>query len=442
MQHSLRATTLLGLLGVVEVSRAHAQQELDPDPLASAEARIEDLVGPQAEANLFSGLILVARGRQVLFERAFGYSDWELKALNTPSTRFGIASMAKAMTGALVHVLEAESRLDLDAPIEQYLPGFPRGPNGGVPTVRQLLNHQAGVPHRVTEPWEESRYLSPEAIVERVKAAGLLFEPGSRRLYSSAGFTCLARIAEVVEGRPFEAILQEFVFEPAQMSSAVSETGQRPMPRRAMPHRLGADEEQVVVKKSPFKDLRFLTGAGSVYATAQDLLTFVASVSSGTFGVAVRDEVVGGDPDEWRGWAGRTNGYEGWVDIHPGRDLVLVVLTNLQSAANWQLHEQIRNVLIGQPSRTIPLPPAVTASFEEPESLVGSFGPAEITYADGELSRGDNEFYPTDGGRYYIPASGTLMRFRRDTTGRVDAIISIGGDGRENVLQRSNRDGS
>lgn len=440
MQQALRVVVLLGLLGVAGISPANAQDS-DRDPLATAEARIDDLVGPQAEANLFSGVILVARGRQVLVERAYGYSNWELKAPNTPSNRFGIGSITKAMTETVVRVLESEGRLDLDAPVERYLPGFPQGPDGGVPTVRQLLNHRAGVPHRVTEAREESQYLSPEAIVERVKIAGLLFEPGSQRLYSSAGFTCLARIVEAVELRPFQAVLQEFVFTPAQMSRAVSETGQGLMQRRAMPHRLGADEEQVVVKNSPFKDLRFLTGAGSVYTTAQDLVSFVASISSGTFGAPIRDDVFGGDPDEWRGWAGRTNGYEGWVDIHPAQDLVLVLLTNLQSAANWQLREQIRNVLTDRPSHPIPFPPAVIGSFEEPEALVGSFGPAEITYVDGMMFRGDNEFYPIDGRHYYIPASGTLMRFRRDTTGQVDALISIGGNGHENVIPKANKGG-
>jgi hypothetical protein len=51
--------------------------------------------------------------------------------------------------------------------------------------------------------------------------------------------------------------------------------------------------------------------------------------------------------------------------------------------------------------------------------------------------RGDNEFYPIAGGRYYIPASGTVMRFRRDSRGAVDAIIALGGEGQQTVLPKS-----
>lgn len=200
--------------------------------------------------------------------------------------------------------------------------------------------------------------LDAAGIVERVRAAGLLFEPGSERLYSSAGYTCLARLIEVVEGKPFAAVLAEKVFSPAGMTSAVSETGQGLMPRRGAPYRLGSDGRQVVVKRAPYKDLRFLTGAGSVYATAEDLQRFVQAVCAGSFGQDLAEEAFAGDPEAWQGWAARTNGYEGWVDVLPAEDLTLVFLCNLQSAANWQLREQIHNVLVGRPARSTPSSPS------------------------------------------------------------------------------------
>ncbi|HUF09487.1 MAG TPA: serine hydrolase domain-containing protein [Rhodothermales bacterium] len=422
---------------VLIASSSAAQQVATDRALASASNQIETLVAPQAEAEFLSGIILVARGNQILFQRAYGFANWELRVPNSPSTRFGSASITKPMTETLVHVLATAGRVDLDAPVERYLPGFPRGPRGGKPTVRHLLAHRAGVPHRVTDAIEETQVLSPSNIVERVRAKGLLFEPGTQRLYSSAGYTCLARVIEVIEDKPFESVLAERVFRPARMTAAISETGQGLMPRRAMPYRLGGDGRQVVVKGTPYKDLRFLTGAGSVYATAEDLLHFVQAIRAGVFGSDLPEEAFGGDPTIWHSWTGRTNGYETSVDALPSGNLTFVFLSNLQSAANWQIREQIQNALLGQPSGAIPLPPPVAAPFEEPASLVGSYGPAEITLVDGQLFRGDNEFYAIEGRRYYIPASGSIMRFRRDSAGVVDAIISIGGGGQETVLPKS-----
>src|SRR5262249_39613386 len=155
-------------------------------------------------ADLFSGVILVQRGDRVVFQRAYGFASWELRVANSERMRFGIASITKPMTEALVALLVKRQRLDPQAPVEQDIPGCPRGASGGKPTIDQLLKHMAGVPHRVTAAAEEMLPLHPADIVERVKSRGLLFEPGSQELYSSAGYSCLARVIEIVEGRAFE----------------------------------------------------------------------------------------------------------------------------------------------------------------------------------------------------------------------------------------------
>ena len=98
-------------------------------------ARIEAIVLPQVDAELLSGVILVARDDQVLFHKAYGFASWELRVPSSESTRFGIASITKPMTEILVGVLVDTGRIDLEAPVETYLPGFPRGPNGGKPGV-------------------------------------------------------------------------------------------------------------------------------------------------------------------------------------------------------------------------------------------------------------------------------------------------------------------
>lgn len=421
--------------GVPAGAAATAVQDVELG-LETAAHRVEALVAPHAEAGLFSGIVLVARGDQVVLERGFGFADREHRVPNDSRTRFGVGSIEKLVTGVLVRELESEGLLDLDTPVVRLLPGFPTGPEGGIATLRDLFEHRAGVPHRVTDPEEESRFVSPEEIVERIRGGGLLFEPGAERLYSSAGYTALARAVEVVTGRTFHHVMGERVFEPAGMTEAVGARGPALLPNRADPYRLGSDGTRLVAKHAPFKDLRFLTGAGSLYATAGDLHRLAQALAAGTFGASLADEVLD-EPERWRGWLGRTNGYEASLDVLPGEDLVLVVLTNLQSASNWQLRAALQDALTGRSPEPIPLPPVPAPPFEDPQDVLGAFGPAEITFHDGGLFRGDNEFYAIEGGRYYIPASGTVMRFRRDADGRVDALVSVAGGGRESTLARS-----
>ena len=252
--------------------------------------------------------------------------------------------------------------------------------------------------------------------------------------------TCLARVLEIREGKSFASILAERIFDPADMSSATSETGQRLMSRRAMPYRLGADDDEIVVAHAAYQDLRFLSGAGDVYATAEDLLRFVAALRAGVFGSQRVSDLFDGDPATWSGWTGRTGGYEASLDVLPSESLVFVFLSNLRSASNWQIRERIQAILLRGDVEPLAVPPAVAPPFEAPRSLLGRYGeadaPAEIWLREGRLFRGDNEFYPTAGERYYTPASGTVMRFRRDRADVVDALITIAADGQETVRLR------
>lgn len=401
---------------------------------------VDALANPESTAGLLSGIILIARGDRVIVQRTYGFADWERRVPNAPSTRFGVGSITKVMTETLVDQLASEGRLDLGAPVAKYLTGFPDGPKGGHATLRDLLTHRAGVPHRVTTALEETEHLPPADIVERVVGKGLLFEPGTVELYSSAGFTCLARVVEVVENKPFDEVLAERLFRPASMTSATGETGEQLMMNRALPYRLGAGAMNVAVASAPYKDLSFLTGAGSVYATAEDLLHFVRALHGGTFGSVAQKQLDEAADAAWTSWYGRINGYEGSVDFLPAQDLTFIFLSNLQSAANWQIRAQVRNILVGRTVAAIVNPPAVAPQFEPPASIVGLYGdptdPVVISETAGRLFRDENEFYPVAGGGYCIPGSGAIMRFGRDSSGSVDSTIDRLGNRPERVLHR------
>lgn len=390
---------------------------------------IDALAAGEANAGLLSGVMLIAKGDRILLERAYGFANWELRSAATSATRFGIGSITKVMTETVVDRLVAEGTLDLDAPVTRYLGAFPSGPKGGVVTIRQLLAHRGGVPFRVTDPLEETLSLHPSDIVDRVRAKGLLFEPGTQELYSSAGFTCLARVIELIERKPFDVVLRDRIFRPAGMATASDETGQQLMPQRAAPYRLAAGAGAVVVASASYKNLGFLSGAGSVYATAKDLLGFARGLQSGVFGPEGKARTAEISGQTWRSWYGRTEGYEASVDLLPAEDVAFVFLTNLRSGATWQIRDQVKNLLLGRKANAIARPPApLAAPFEAPDSLLGSYGdavdPLIISMADGHLFRDENEFYPIAGDRYYILASGSVFHFRRTGNGSVDGILT------------------
>lgn len=427
----VRAFLFALCLSSVAVAASQSGTSVVPpgDVDASVLSRIDALAAAEADAGLLSGVIVVAQGDRILLQRGYGFASWELRAPATAATRFGIGSITKLMTETLVDLLVAEGRLDLDAPVSRYLESFPAGPKGGTATVRHLLDHRAGVPHRVTSAMEETLPLHPADIVERVRVKGLLFEPGTKELYSSAGFSCLARVIERIEGKPFDTVLRDRIFRRASMDASSGETGQQLMPHRALPHRLGAEAGAVVVANVSYKHLGFLTGAGSVYATADDLVRFARALRNGVFGAAGKSRVTGSGGQIWRSSYGRTDGYEASVDVLPAADVTFVFLSNLRSAANWQVRDRVKILLAGGKAAAIPRPPLpLVSSFEPADAVLGRYGdaadPVVVSTVDGHLFRDDNEVYPIAGERYYIPASGSVMRFRRTSDGIVDALVT------------------
>src|SRR4030095_14487391 len=87
---------------LVSVSPALAQVGA---PDRALTARIDSIASREAGAGWFSGVILVARGEQILLQRPYGFSDWESRAPNGDRTRFGVGSITKIMTTMVVDML-------------------------------------------------------------------------------------------------------------------------------------------------------------------------------------------------------------------------------------------------------------------------------------------------------------------------------------------------
>src|SRR5205823_16404 len=118
-----------------------------------------------------------------------------------PRTRLPVASVTKAITGlALVRALE-RGEIELDLPIQRYLPDFPRKPEGGI-TVRLLAAHLAGIRHWANERTPElyARHFDDVAQILPLFAGDpLVAPPGTRYSYSSYGYDLLGAALQAAE---------------------------------------------------------------------------------------------------------------------------------------------------------------------------------------------------------------------------------------------------
>ncbi|WP_122615142.1 serine hydrolase domain-containing protein [Streptomyces sp. Tu 4128] len=139
------------------------------------------------------------------------------------NARFRAGSVTKVVTAATVLRLAAEGRVDLDAPVQRYLPGL-FTPQFRPIGVRQLLNHTSGIQagDGLGDDFAEAyahRFdtLTPQRVAQSAIAKGPEFDPGTRQHYLNINYTVLGLLIEKVTGRTYAAEATRLVLRPAGM---------------------------------------------------------------------------------------------------------------------------------------------------------------------------------------------------------------------------------
>lgn len=137
-----------------------------------------------------------------------------------PETLFAAGSVTKVFTSSLVMSLVDDGLVELDAPVQTYLPDFTLADpiRSAAVTVRMLLSHTSGLPgnYMPDDPW------GPGVIatyMERLKALPIMGTPGQQWSYSNAGMVTLGRIAEVVTKLSFDDALDQRILRPLGLNA-------------------------------------------------------------------------------------------------------------------------------------------------------------------------------------------------------------------------------
>jgi CubicO group peptidase (beta-lactamase class C family) len=223
--------------------------------------------------------VTVMQDGRILWSRGFGEADVEQLVPATALTRFRIGSVSKSLTAAALGLLVEEGKLDLDAPVQKYVPSFPvkRYPM----SVRQVAGHLAGIRHyRGDEFGSQKHYASVTEALALFKDDTLLFEPGTRFSYSSYGWNLLSAVVEGASGEPFLSFMQRRVFIPAGMTHTVADFPDSIIPFRARFY-TRADSAGGVINAA-FVDNSVKWAGGGFLSTTEDLARFGTAMLSGS----------------------------------------------------------------------------------------------------------------------------------------------------------------
>lgn len=201
--------------------------------LLTIERHVDRLLAPHRGSRPGLTVGVVQRGALVA-HRSAGLASVELGVPIGPETRFRIASVSKQFTCAAVLLLAQDGKLAPDDPVCRHLPNLP-ATYGGV-TLDHLMHNVGGVRDMLQLLRQGGADLGqPVTRADLLDAIcrqdALNFEPGTRYLYSNAGFLLLGLVVERVAGEPLAAFLERRVFSPVGMTR----TAHVEDPRAAVP---------------------------------------------------------------------------------------------------------------------------------------------------------------------------------------------------------------
>jgi CubicO group peptidase (beta-lactamase class C family) len=188
-------------------------------------ARIDSLIAASlADGAAPGAAVVVGRHGRIVHSKGYGRTDAGDDApAVTDSTLYDLASLTKVVaTTTAAMILVDEGRLDLDAPINRYLPGWSRAGDRARITVRNLLVHDSGLPP-FAPLWRTAR--GRQGYFDAIAATELEAAPGQRTAYSDFSAILLGLIVENVTGQSLDRFVEERVFAPL----AMRETGFRPL---------------------------------------------------------------------------------------------------------------------------------------------------------------------------------------------------------------------
>jgi len=183
--------------------------------LTELQRRLDHVMQQAVRGNAFpGGVALVGSRSGILAVAAAGHLDAADPTVPDVTTLWDLASLTKVvgLTSGVLRLAQ-EGRLDLDAPVQRYLPMW-TGPWKSSVTVRHLLTHSSGLPS-----WRPlyKEATSPSYARALVLATALDTTPGVRMVYSDLGALLLGEIVSRVAGVPFNEFVTREVFAPLAM---------------------------------------------------------------------------------------------------------------------------------------------------------------------------------------------------------------------------------
>lgn len=228
-----------------------------------------------AEQNLPGLSLAVSVDGEIIWAEGFGWADYENRIPITPESQFRIGSISKVFTATAAALLYEEGLLDIDVPVQQYIPMFPE--KEWPISTRQLLGHVAGIRH-FNNSREALSKVSCANDRERLALFAddpLNFQPGTAYGYSTYGYVLVGAIVTTLAEESLPDYVQHEILNPLGMhSTVVDEKGQRVPQLAHLYFPRIFHNTYFGLRDAPEVDLSCICAGGGFISTPLDLVRF------------------------------------------------------------------------------------------------------------------------------------------------------------------------
>ncbi len=235
-------------------------------------AYLRQLIAYEMRENQIQGLsIALVEGQTIVWAEGFGYADVANQIKATPDTLYRIGSITKLFNAVAALQLAEQGQLELDRPIQSYLPDFAirsRFTPQPTFTARQLMTHHAGLPTDYLQGWnseEPIRYVR-----QQLKDEYVAYPPNTLSAYSNLGATVLGHVIETLAGESYADWLKTRVLSPMGMERSYVAARPQLDARHAQPY----DDEGKLADYVAIRDVP----AGGMVSNVVELSHFMRTV--------------------------------------------------------------------------------------------------------------------------------------------------------------------
>ena len=256
-------------------SEKNRKQQQISNTIVTREDKIDSIIITAIKKDHLPSLsITISKDEKTIFQKAYGFSDFENSVPASTQSVYRVGSVSKTMTAVIIMSLFERGLLNLDDPIQKYCPNFPE--KKAPVTIKQLLSHQSGIrnysnEHFMEEYYSITRYTTSCDATSVFKNDTLMAVPGSRYLYTSYGYVLLGCLIENITGLTYEEALQKYVLDPAGMRQTTLDYPENLIPFRVKPYEKNKDGS---LKNAQPVDLSNKFPAGGILSTSADMVRF------------------------------------------------------------------------------------------------------------------------------------------------------------------------